>query len=450
MARKADKEYLEWANNLQSLLRMLSDKGARKFYAKYLKENDNSKNQPYLGSGFEALNIFPFGTPYADNEKGRTNFKAKLNFAWVSGDGEESIAPHAQLILYPKYPEVRFSGFLRGCSMAPSSFLKNRMRGRVLFFAITDEGKVLGHVIGDSNPIKKELREFLGEKASEGILIEIPYQEERLVENTEVSLLQELSRIHRKGWIKSKRLSGERRIMPCEAPNCGGYTLEAELGITPNGYSDPDFLGWEVKQHSVTQFNKFKSGVITLMTPEPTGGYYKEKGVEDFVVKYGYPDKNGKPDRLNFGGIHKFGERQASTGLTLTLIGYDNETKKIEEASGGIALVSSKGQIAALWDFSGLIAHWNRKHAQAVYVPSMKEDEPELKYSYGNIVRLCTGTNFLRLLKAISSGNVYYDPGIKMENVSTKPKTKRRSQFRIHSLDIPALYESTREKNLLE
>jgi hypothetical protein len=29
--------------------------------------------------------------------------------------------------------------------------------------------------------------------------------------------------------------------------NCGGYTLEAELGATPNGYSEPDFMGWEIK-----------------------------------------------------------------------------------------------------------------------------------------------------------------------------------------------------------
>jgi len=442
--------YSEWSKDLNALLRMLRDKGGRKFYVKYLAENDNSKNQPYLGSGFEALNIFPFANPYADNEKGRANFKAKLNFAWISDDGEESVAPHAQLILYPKYPEVRFSGFLRDCSNRPSSFMSKRMKGRVIFFAITDSGKVLGHVIGNKSSIKKELEEFLGTKAAEGVLLEIPYKDEKLIENTEEELLKELLRIHRDGWIKSKRLSRGKILKSCKASNCVGYTLEAELGIIPNGYSDPDFLGWEVKGHTVSQFNKFKSGVITLMTPEPTGGFYKEKGVEDFVVKYGYPDKNGKPDRLNFGGIHKVGNKHKNTGLTLTLIGYDQESRTIKDSSGGIALVSSKGQIAALWDFSGLIAHWNRKHAQAVYVPSMKDDVSELKYSYGNIVRLCTGTNFLKLLRAISSGNVYYDPGIKLENVSTKPKTKRRSQFRIHSKDIPTLYENTREKNLLE
>jgi hypothetical protein len=47
--------------------------------------------------------------------------------------------------------------------------------------------------------------------------------------------------------------------MACEAPNCGGYTLEAELGITPNGYSEPDFLGWEVKQFGVANFARVNS-----------------------------------------------------------------------------------------------------------------------------------------------------------------------------------------------
>jgi hypothetical protein len=53
-------------------------------------------------------------------------------------------------------------------------------------------------------------------------------------------------------------------ILPCKSPQCGGYTLEAELGITPNGYSEPDFMGWEVKQFGVTKFENINSSIITL------------------------------------------------------------------------------------------------------------------------------------------------------------------------------------------
>lgn len=39
------------------------------------------------------------------------------------------------------------------------------------------------------------------------------------------------------------------------------------------------------------------------------------------------------------------------------------------------------------------------------------------------------------------NGNIYYDPGIKMEDASTKPKIKKRSQFRIKSQHLASLYK---------
>ena len=56
------------------------------------------------------------------------------------------------------------------------------------------------------------------------------------------------------------------------------------------------------------------------MTPEPTHGLYKSKGTEFFIRNYGYPDKLGRPDRMNFGGIHKVGEIHHTTKLELKLI----------------------------------------------------------------------------------------------------------------------------------
>lgn len=49
----------------------------------------------------------------------------------------------------------------------------------------------------------------------------------------------------------------------------------------------------------------------------------------------------------------------------------------------------------------------------------------------------------LRLLRAFAAGAVYYDPGIKLENASTeKAKSKKRSQFRVASKYLGALYET--------
>ena len=253
-----------------------------------------------------------------------------------------------------------------------------------------------------------------------------------------------MHRINQLGWIDSKQLDSDGALKPCLAPQCGGFTLEAELGIPKNSVAEPDFLGWEVKQHSVTNFARADSGTaITLMTPEPTGGFYKERGVEAFIRKFGYPDKNDKPDRLNFGGVHRAGERQPSTGLTMQLTGYDAAKGKITDASGAVALVSDAGEVAAAWAFSGLLAHWSRKHTRAAYVPSMRRTEPHWQYAYGARVRLAQRTDGLRLLKALASGAVYYDPGIKLEGVSSaKPTSKKRSQFRVASKNIAALYET--------
>lgn len=52
------------------------------------------------------------------------------------------------------------------------------------------------------------------------------------------------------------------------------------------------------------------------------------------------------------------------------------------------------------------------------------------------------GTDVLYLLKAIESGKVYYDPGIKLEHTSrSKPTTKARSQFRVNLNNLHALYD---------
>jgi len=116
----------------------------------------------------------------------------------------------------------------------------------------------------------------------------------------------------------------------------------------------------------VDDFERIESAKpITMMTPEPDGGFYKDADAEALIRKFGYADKNNKPDRLNFGGRHVAGVRCLPTGLTM------------------------------------------------------------------------------RLLRALAAGALYYDPGIKLEHASTeKPRFKKRSQFRVASKNIAALYET--------
>lgn len=438
--------------NLKNLLAILSENGCRKVYVKKLSANDNSKNQVYFGGSFDIVNILPIGkiTSHDEGDWQRTRFKAKLDFFWVNEEGKINSASEAQLILYPKYPEVRFSGFLKGVKDAPSELMANRIEQRTLLLGVSDDGKIIGYVASPEHPLSKEFDTLTG-LADAGVFKEITLEGSLIQLNSKIQLIKELKRIHQLGWIDSKRFDKNRNILPCISSNCGGYTLEAELGITPNGYSEPDYLGWEIKQFAVKDFKKYNSSVVTLMTPEPTNGFYVEAGIESFIRKYGYLDKLGREARLNFGGIHKFGNVQETTNLKLIIEGFDVDSKKIKNTDGFIALIDPKENIAASWSFVSLLKHWTTKHANACYVPSLIRKDENLypfsgqQYYYGNNIMLGSTTDFSLFLKQIENGTIYYDPGIKLELAiegQRKQTIKRRSQFRIKSGNLTTLYKN--------
>lgn len=428
--------------SIQNLLSLFESHGATRFYAKQLAPNDNSKNQLYLGGDYSALNIIPYKDIYADesNMAGGKNIRAKanINFFWIYEEGKYN-APDAQLILYPQYPEVRMSGFLNKCEKKPSDIMRVRDEGRVLFLGITKTGEILGHAVSVDNTLAKELAVTQNLEMN-GVFLELTSSIKNKKTSKEI-LLSELERIYEKRWIDSKKL-GKNGIQPYNAMNGGGYTLEAELGVSANSYAEPDFMGWEVKQYGVRDFNKFSpKSPITLMTPEPSGGLYQDEGVEKFMHKFAYPDKSGKPNRLNFGGVYSTQKNHhADTGLCLKLEGYDTNRNKITDMDGGIVLLSKNEEVAAKWDFSKMMQHWNRKHAYAAYIPSISKKPPP-QYSYGCKVLLAEKTDFDLFLNAVSSGVVYYDPGIKLEHIGNpKQKIKRRSQFRIKHKDLTDMY----------
>ena len=413
--------------------------GVKQILVKELAPNDNSKNQPYVAKDkYSAFNILPVKEVITE---GTEHVKASISFWWLQPDGGIAKAPRAQLILYPQYPEVRLSGFLMGATNAPSELMNTRLPGRILFLGLTRDDKIVAWATGPDSALATAFRNLWGLE-QRGVFHVLPVESAEGRTSKE-RLLAELRRIHLLGWVDSKALKSDGIIVPCRASQCVGYTLEAELGVARNGRSEPDFLGWEVKASTVSAFSRPPSAKpITLMTPEPTGGYYRQEGVEAFIHKYGYADKKGREDRMNFGGRFRAGQFHEGTGLTLTLSGYDATAGKITNASGSLALIDGAGNPAAEWSFAHLMGIWNRKHAQAVYVPALARQEPERQYSYGDRVRLAEGTDFTRLIKAVAAGAVYYDPGIKLEGVSTDaPETKRRSQFRVKSSELSVLYE---------
>jgi len=433
---------------LDQLRGAMRSRGVRRMLVKFLAANDNSKNQVYLGGDLSVVNVLPADEPVAASSGSHAEpiFKARLDFAWLDDQGSPHAAPNAQLILYPQYPEVRFSGFLRGASAAPSDAMASRALGRLLILGITGDRRVIGYASTADSPLAKQLKSTDLE-ADVGVFRIVPMTPAASDANSRASLLAELCRIHRAGPIVGWRLGANNETIPCTAPNCVGVTLESELGIVANSNASPDYLGWEVKAHSVARLDRPKSGTITLMTPEPSGGLYKTEGVAEFVREFGYPDKQGRPDRLNFGGIHAVGVRTKSTGLRLALSGYDSDSSTLLKADGELALLDDSDRIAASWSFPKLLGHWQRKHAKAAYVPAIRATTTTTSYQYGSEILLCEGTDFLRLLRAIADGSVYYDPGIKLENASGAALAKRRSQIRIAFSRLPRLYLHTSEAN---
>ena len=423
---------------------------------KKLAPNDNTKNQIFLGSDLSEVSLIPTGnlsavtgTSQKDNSKSRSIVHAQVNFCWLLGNGFED-ALNAQVIYYPQYPEVRLSGLLRGTDHSPSELLnpekRGREKGRVLILGInTNSRKVFGVVLSASAQALPSIFDAV-DPESIGVFLKWQIQSPKSSDSGK-DIFHELCRIHELGLIASKRLTKLGEIIPYLASNGGGLTLEAELGIRPNSYSLPDYQGWEVKQHQVKHFGKALTGKITLFTPEPDGGIYVDEGLEYFLQNWGHR-KPGSA-RFDFSGVHKAGSKSARTGLTLFVNGYE-VGKKDFDLCGGIELLDSSDRVAARWSFTKLLDHWKRKHAKAVYVPSIGyalefQDVVSKGYTYSEQVHIGVGTTFEKFLNNLALGKIFYDPGI---HLTPNVESKKRSQFRVSTKDLGALYDKFEHVNV--
>lgn len=447
---------------LQQLLALLETAGVNRLYGKFLRQNNNSKQQFYIARGdWSALQMLPMGeisqhvaagSPGNPTAQHRDNYKANLDFSWLNDDGHEFVAPSAQLILYPKYPEIRIGSLIQGAMWSPKELLMQQQSGRILFLGIHPENRIIGYMAAHTSRIAKEYLATV-EPSADGVLAELILPG---IGNNRQRLLTELRRIHSLGWIRSKKLLANTTVASCEASQCVGYTLEAELKIVPNSKAEPDYLGWEVKAHTVPSFTSDPTGKsISLFTPEPDGGFYADYGLLEFLKRFGYPDTQGRVDRLNFGGVHRANvpvdnRNKGGVVSTLRVKGYDRQLDSFTDLDDcGLELVSGEGVVLAKWSYPKLLTRWQKKHKNAVYVPGMVRDDP-LCYYYGNVCRLGMSTSIKLFFRAVTDGHVLYDPAPKVENLSTNPKWKARTQFRVASRSLPFLYERFQVVSLID
>lgn len=296
-------------------------------------------------------------------------------------------------------------------------------------FGTTEDKRTLACLAPENSPLARELLEKFSDSPPAGLFLELTLPVGS--DQNKANVLAALRRIHAGGFHASCRRNNQGVLIPYKATNGGGYTLEALLGITPNGKSEPDYLGWEIKGHS--------SNRVTLMTPEPNGGFYGERGVKEFVERYGHDVSDGG---MYFTGGHKVGVRCIATGMTLQVSGFDPTDLKLFDVSGAVRLVDSDGNEAASWAFAQLLTHWNRKHAFAAYVRYTPQNLP-IAYRYDTPVLMGEHTDFGKFLHALCTGAIVFDPGSKVTNARTaESKVKARSQFRINTNNLGLLYQT--------
>lgn len=453
-------------DSVQFLARRMRELGATTLYAKQMPPQDNGRHGIYLGGSFKVLQIIPFGAvvPSGNPAKGLV-MHAPVHFSWIGGPNlVPSRANSAKLILYPQYPEVRLSGFVRGSQFAPSEWLSDGKKGgalgRMLYIGITDGGEVMAYLGEPDSPLNKSFMELRGSPAlsaadapNQGVLDDLTVLLGDIgAPSSDEKLLSSLRSIHLKGWIQARRLYADGTTKPCFGTNCGGVTLESELGISSNGRSEPDYHGWEIKQHKATKKLRHASGPVTLFTPEPDGGEYVQGGVEEFLLRYGAAAISA--DKQYFKGRHYAGVRQPDTGMTLQVDGFNPDSGKITNVEGGLRLFSPQGSLAASWSFAKILGHWCRKHAKAAYVPAQRDPAPKgsrgipSHYRYGSVVRLCRETDAAMFLAAVCRGVVFYDPGIRKDLLSGN--LKPRSQFRVNFKKLDCLYSKSEDRDVLK
>ena len=439
--------------SLKQLESAFAMQGCEEILIKPLAQNqDNEKNQIYLGYSNQLFSIFPgkvsFRAPSSSTDKrgsklGKSIIESAVELYWLQRDDAPQLAPNTKIIDYFQYPEMRLSGFLSGCKSPPDALRRNNQDNygqRVLVVGIA-QNKIFDAVITQSE--HTFIEELLAQPASKiSNLFKSKVIDPKLLPSQKlVSKLEHA--LENYGLINPDQLLRELKVLggirhpsttlknvddelePFRGTQGAGYTLESLLNIPRNSSGLPDKYGFELKTYLSTK--------ITLMTPEPDFGYRHDQGLTKFLAKFGWDGTKNDGSR-RFNGKHTTLKTYSKSGLSLEIEHWDTETNSPNgKGSPNVLLINSKTrEIAAGWSFEKLAEKWGRKHAGAMYVQANKYLDGESKlpshYSFGPDAFCGIGTSPLHLLRAIALGNVYLDPG---DRVNLEGQEKKRTQWRI-------------------
>jgi hypothetical protein len=150
---------MEQFEKLEEVLKRLSDLGATRFFFKALQENDNSKQQIYIADRPASVGFL--GAEWEIDAESAIP-KASVDFFWVT-PSDRSAAPHAKVIYYPSYPEVRLSGLLLDSPLAPRSHMqpipksqRQGQDGRVLILGVSPTGTIYAHLATQESAVSAQ------------------------------------------------------------------------------------------------------------------------------------------------------------------------------------------------------------------------------------------------------------------------------------------------------
>ena len=410
-------------------------RGAEQIYIKLLKPNNNSKNQIYVAGNFDVLQMFPmseFSLSEGTSEKKKQSsqiMKAQLPLYWISENGEKICpARFATLILYPQYPEIRISGILRGCELAPRQIINHKIAGRILVLGVkrgADPAIYAFALEPDANAAKEanaliKAGEF--EEAGNEVLLRLLSHE-----TPEDYIFNVLSNIDFNQAYDPFRLTITGDRIPTHDRNAPGYTLEGLLGIGANSVAGSDIGEWELKTIELKNYPMPNpSARVSLLTAEPDIGLY-DSDFQAFMNKYA---TSRTSSRLNFTGPWTI-PKGVSKNLKLIYNAADKEIQLRSESSQ---------ELVAGWDLLGLVNHWKNKHQHAAFISYRKTEDARIQFS--PFIGLGQGAGLGRFLNAVQSGLLIYDPGVKSELHKNEWKAHKRNQWRTTLKDLPWIYKS--------
>lgn len=430
-------------SNVEQLTRAFLAKGCSTLIVKVLAANqDNDKNQVYLGMDDSLLGMLPGKLEYSalpsSSQKKRHSAPGigietlHIDFRWLWPDGRDAHAPHAKLIYYFQYPELRFSGFLRGCPRGPSALRRNYQDDyghRALIMGV-NESTVYGTVVTDRD--SPALLSYLSslphlDAMSHGVLRTLSTNPDHSGTNLE-QLITELGRCSERWWPAQYLANVEEGPVLAGNQQASGWTLESLLGIPRNSIAGPDKLGFEIKALA-------SHGPLSITTTEPDFGYRKDHTLTEFLTRFGWPGMRNDGS-LRFNGRHDTKRVYAKSEAKVFIENWSIDTNGPDgQGEPRVVLLHvPTGEVMAGWSFDVLANKWAKKHSGCIYVEYERfpggrlHGEHPSHYLYGPWAYCGIGTSINRLIGMLAKGLVYLDPG---DRVLADGNAKKRMQWRM-------------------